>query len=179
MSEELVVLLLSGLMIFCLRIMDVSLGTLRIGFLVRGESRLAGLFSFFESLIWLLAASQVLTNLDSPVKFVAYAGGYAVGTMVGVWIEAWLAMGESIMRVIAPVESPPTEGALRDAGLDVTVLNAQGRSGDVRVLFSVMPRKRIPQIMSLVESVNPDAFITFESTMPMRSKMAGAGRVRK
>ena len=182
MSEELLVLLLSGLVIFCLRILDVSLGTLRIGFLVRGEKRLAGIFSFFESLIWLIAAAEALSNLDSPVKFVAYAGGYAVGTMVGVWIEGWLAMGESILRVIAPVDSPPTEDALRDAGLDVTVLNAQGRNGDVRVLFSVMPRKRIPQIMSLVESVNPEAFITFESTMPMRGKVSGAGaagRVRK
>src|SRR5690606_26569410 len=51
MSEQLLVLLLSGLMIFCLRIIDVSLRTLRIGFLVREENRLAGLFSFFESLI--------------------------------------------------------------------------------------------------------------------------------
>ncbi len=174
MSEELVVLLLSGLMIFCLRIIDVSLGTLRIGFLVRGESRLAGLFSFFESLIWLLAAAQVLSNLDSPMKFVAYAGGYAVGTMVGVKIEGWLAIGESIMRVIATVDSPSTEEALRAAGLYVTVLNARGRDGDVRVLFSVMPRKRIPEILRLVEEVNPDAFITIESTMPRRKTLGAA-----
>ncbi len=174
MSEELLVLLLSGVTIFCLRILDVSLGTLRIGFLVRGEKRLAGLFSFFESLIWLIAAAQVLSNLDSPVKFVAYAGGYAVGTMVGVGIEGWLAMGESLMRVVATVDSPSTEEALREAGLFVTVLNARGRDGDVRVLFSVMPRKRIPEVLKLVESINPNAFVTFESTMPMRGKVGGA-----
>lgn len=174
MSEELLVLLLSGLSIFCLRIIDVSLGTLRIGFLVRGERRLAGLFSFFESLIWLTAASQVLTNLDSPLKFVAYAGGYAVGTMVGVSLEGWLAIGETLMRVVEPVNGPSTEEVLREAGLFVTVLNARGRDGDVRVLFSVMPRKRIPEILRLVEEVSPQAFITFESTMPRRKTLAVA-----
>lgn len=158
-------------MIFCLRIIDVSLGTLRIGFLVRGESRLAGLFSFFESLIWLLAASQVLTNLDSPLKFIAYAGGYATGTMVGVKIERWLAIGESLMRVVAPVDSPSAEEALRAAGFFVTVLNARGRDGDVRVLFSVMPRKRIPEVMKMIEEINPQAFVTFESTAPTRKTL--------
>jgi Uncharacterized protein conserved in bacteria len=85
-------LLLSALAIFALRIADVSIGTLRIGFLVRGRSALAGIFSFAESLVWLVAAAQVLTSLDNPVKFVAYAGGYAAGTVLGVRIERWVAL---------------------------------------------------------------------------------------
>ena len=68
-------LLLNALMIFGLRILDVSLGTLRIGMIVRGRRNLAAVLSFFESLIWLMAAAQVLGNLESPVQFVAYAGG--------------------------------------------------------------------------------------------------------
>lgn len=159
-------LVLAALLIFCLRIIDVSLGTLRIGFLVRGERRLAGLFGFFESLVWLIAAAQVLSNLDSPLKFVAYAGGYAAGTMIGVSVERWLAIGETIMRVVAPVGTDSVEDALRDAGFYVTVLNARGRDGDVRVLFSVLPRKRIQEALRLVGEVNPAAFVTFESTTP-------------
>ena len=72
-------MLLGALLIFALRIVDVSLGTLRIGMLVRGKRRLAGVLSFFESLIWLVAAAQVLGKLESPIQFVAYAGGYATG----------------------------------------------------------------------------------------------------
>src|SRR5690606_17719550 len=109
------------------------LGTLRIGFLVRGQRGLAGLFGFVESLVWLIAAAQVLSNLDSPVKFLAYAAGYATGTMLGVSIERWLAIGDSIMRVVTQVDSPPVEDELRMAGYFVTVLNARGRDGDVRV----------------------------------------------
>ncbi|MEB2312064.1 MAG: DUF5698 domain-containing protein [Polyangiaceae bacterium] len=165
-------LALSALVIFSLRIVDVTLGTLRIGFLVRGTRRLAGLFGFFESLVWLMAAAEVLSNLDSPLKFVAYAGGYATGTMVGVSVERWLAIGETIMRVVAPVGSVSVETALREAGFFVTVLNAQGRDGDVRVSFSVLPRRRMQEALALVGRVNPAAFVTFEPTTPTRRSLA-------
>jgi len=162
-------LTLAALLIFGLRIIDVSLGTLRIGFLVRGQRRLAGLFGFFESLVWLVAAAQVLANLDSPVKFVAYAAGYATGTMLGVSIERWLALGDSMMRVVTPVGSPPVEETLRAAGYFVTELNARGRDGDVRVLFSVVPRRKVPAILKLLSETNPSAFVTFENTTQARS----------
>lgn len=168
-------LALSALLIFSLRIVDVSLGTLRIGFLVRGQRRLAGLFGFFESLVWLIAAAQVLANLDSPIKFVAYAGGYATGTMLGVSIERWLAIGESIMRVVTPVDSPPVEDELRAAGYYVTLLNARGRDGDVRVSFSVIPRRKIPDVLKLLKRVSPSAFVTFESTTPVRMAAPAQG----
>lgn len=171
-------LVLAALLIFSLRIIDVSLGTLRIGFLVRGQRRLAGLFGFFESLIWLIAAAQVLAHLDSPVKFVAYAAGYAAGTMLGVSVERWLAIGDSIMRVVTPVDSPPIEHALREAGFFVTLLNARGRDGDVSVAFSVIPRRRVPEALKLVSQVNPSAFVTFESTTPVRSAPPAARVVK-
>ncbi len=172
MSPDTVSLLLSALLIFVLRIVDVSLGTLRIGFLVRGAKGLAGIFGFVESLIWLIAAAQVLSNLDSPLKFIAYAGGYAAGTMLGVTVERWLAIGETIMRVVMPVDSPPVEDALRENGFYVTVLNARGRDGDVRVAFSVLPRRKVPAVMKLVGEINPQAFVTFEATTPAARAVA-------
>lgn len=171
-------LALAALLIFSLRIVDVSLGTLRIGFLVRGKRTLAGLFGFFESLVWLVAAAQVLSNLDSPVKFIAYAAGYASGTMLGVSLERWLAIGDSLMRVVTPVGSAPIEDQLREAGYFVTEINARGRDGDVRVAFSVIPRRKIPAALKLVAEINPQAFVTFESTTPTRAA-APPVRVRK
>jgi len=177
MSETLS-LALAALLIFSLRIVDVSLGTLRIGFLVRGQRRLAGLFGFVESLVWLIAAAQVLANLDSPIKFIAYASGYATGTMLGVSVERWLAIGESIVRVVTPVDSPPVEDSLRGAGYYVTLLNARGRDGDVSVAFSVVPRRKIPQVLKLLHEVNPAAFVTFETTTPVQGAVP-AQRIRK
>lgn len=172
-------LLLSAASIFLLRIADVSIGTLRIGFLVRGRPGLAGGLSFLESLVWLAAAAQVLTNLDSPVKFVAYAGGYATGTMLGVHIERWIAVGDVMMRIVAPVDSPSAAGALRDAGYIVTEMNATGRDGEVRVSFSVLPRRRVAEALKLVRTANPKAFVAFEGTTPVRLTAFPAARARK
>ena len=172
-------LALSALSIFFLRIADVSIGTLRIGFLVRGRPGIAGSLSFVESLVWLAAAAQVLANLDSPVKFVAYAGGYATGTMLGVSIERWIAVGDVMMRIVAPVGSPSAAGALREAGYVVTEMNAEGRDGQVRVSFSVLPRRKVSNVLHIVERANPQAFVSFEGTTPVRRVSVPAAAQRK
>jgi uncharacterized protein YebE (UPF0316 family) len=172
-------LLLSAAAIFFLRIADVSIGTLRIGFLVHSRPGLAGVLSFLESLVWLLAAAQVLSSLDSPVKFVAYAGGYAAGTMLGVHVERWIAAGDVMMRIVSPVASPSAAGALREAGYIVTEMNAAGRDGEVRVSFTVLPRRRVQEALTLVRSANPQAFVSFEGTTPVRLTAFPATRFRK
>jgi uncharacterized protein YebE (UPF0316 family) len=172
-------LVLSALTIFALRILDVSIGTLRIGMLVRGRRRLAGLFSFVESLIWLIAAAQVLSNLDNPIKFVAYAGGYAAGTMLGSTIERWMAMGSALLRVVSPVTGPSVAEALRQKGFYVTVVNAEGRDGDVMISFSVIPRKEAPEALAIIKDIAPEAFVTIEDTTPIRFSAVPAQQLRK
>lgn len=171
------VALLGALAIVVLRVADVALGTLRIAMLVRGRRRLAGALSFFEALVWLLAAAQVLTNLDSPIQFLAYAGGYALGTMVGVSLERWIAIGDTLLRVVAPVDSDRSALALREAGFFVTELNAKGRDGDVRISLSVIPRRRMKDALRIVGEANPDAFVTFEATTPIRAATDGPTRM--
>lgn len=179
MNPDWVALALSALLIFGLRILDVTLGTLRITYLVRGQRSVAGLLGFFEALVWLTAAAQVLGNLDSPVKFVAYAAGYAAGTMLGVSVERWIAAGDSMLRVVSKADGPPLEGPMREAGYFVTSLNAQGRDGDVRVLFTVLPRRRVPEVLKLLRRINPAAYVTIESTTPARDAQLPSVRLRK
>jgi uncharacterized protein YebE (UPF0316 family) len=154
--------LFSAFIIFLLRVTDVTIGTLRIGMLVRGYRLLAGSLGFIESLIWLASVAQVLSSLDEPIKAVAYCAGFATGTMLGVTVERWLAMGKSVMQVIAPVGSPQVAPALREAGFVVTVVNAEGRDGNVRIAYSVISKKRQRQALDIVSKLNPGAFITFE-----------------
>jgi uncharacterized protein YebE (UPF0316 family) len=179
MSDGTLSLLLAAAGIFALRILDVSIGTLRITYLVRGRRLIAGGLSFFESLVWLTAAAQVITSLDAPLKFVAYAAGYATGTVLGVSIERWIAAGDTLLRVVTPVSSPPVEVPLRSAGYYVTSLNAQGRDGDVRVLFTVLPRRKVPAALKIVRAASPNAYVTLEATTPARASTIGASSVRK
>jgi uncharacterized protein YebE (UPF0316 family) len=173
-------LLLAALLIFGMRLLDVSAGTLRIVMLVRGKRRWAGILGFLESLIWVLAARQVLGDLDEPIKIVAYAGGFAAGTMLGSTIERWLAMGSVLVRVVAPIDSPHAYQAVRDAGYPVTVLNGEGRDGPVRLWLCVTPRRDVGGVLDLIATVNPQAFVTVEEArLPDLSTRRAAAAVRK
>ncbi len=156
-------LIIAALVIFALRLVDVSLGTLRIQFVVQGRTRLAGVTAFFESLVWTIAAVQVLTDLDEPLKIVGYAGGYAAGTMLGSKLEHRIGLGSRLVRVVAALDTPPVGPVLHDAGYAVTVVNGEGAYGEVRVTFSVVPRRQVEQVMDLIRGHNPDAFVTVES----------------
>jgi uncharacterized protein YebE (UPF0316 family) len=155
-------LALSALLIFTMRIVDVSIGTVRLIVLVRGQRVLAGILGFFESLIWLTATAQVVTNLDNPLKVLAFCVGFAAGTMTGSTIENWLAMGKKLVRIVTPAYTPTVAQALRKGGFYVTAINAEGRDGGVRIDFSIAPRKAIPRMLRIVQEVNPKAFVTVE-----------------
>ena len=86
-------------LIFVSRIFDVSFGTLRIIFVSRGKRSIAPFLGFFEVLIWLLAISQIMQNLNNFACYIAYAGGFAMGNYIGMRIEEKLAMGTMIIRV--------------------------------------------------------------------------------
>lgn len=148
--------------IFLARVADQSIGSMRIMFMMRGKRVVSGVLGFFESAIWVLAVSQVVTNIDEPIKVVAFAGGFGVGTALGGTVERWLAIGKGVLRIVSPFDSPQASTALREAGFAVTDVNAEGRNGPVRLAFSVVPRKRKQQALEIVKAVNPEAFVTFE-----------------
>ena len=152
---------------------------MRIIYLFRGRRRLAGVLGFFESATWLLAVSQVVTNIDQPIKVIAFAGGFAAGTMLGGTVEQWLALGQGVLRVVSPFESPQAAGPLRAAGFAVTVVNAEGRDGPVRLTFLVVPRKRKREALEIVSRVNPAAFTTFEDVETLNLALTKGTRIRK
>ena len=79
LNSDIVTYVLLPLFIFFARIFDVSLGTLRIIFVTKGMRKVAPFVGFFEVLIWLLAISRIMQDLDNWVSYVAYAGGFATG----------------------------------------------------------------------------------------------------
>jgi len=91
---------LSCLIIFTCRVVDVSLGTVRIIYLTRGQSKLAAAIGFVEMIIYMIALSTVMGNLDHPVNVVFYALGFAVGSYVGSKIEEMIAVGYVNVQVI-------------------------------------------------------------------------------
>ena len=94
-------ILLGALLIFCLRFIDVSMGTVRLLMAMRGRRLVAGLIGFIEVSIYVVAISQVVTNIGNWWNVLGYAGGFAMGTIVGITIEKMLAIGLAEVNIIS------------------------------------------------------------------------------
>ncbi len=153
--------------IFGLRVCDMSFDTLRVLFVVRGAKLNAWVLGFLQSSLWVLAITSVLSNLGNLWNVIAYAGGYATGTVVGMAIEERLAIGHSHIQVISSRRGSAIVEALRNAGHGVTELPARGRDGTVSVISLSVRRRDIPRIKQEVEAIDVDAFITVEDIRPL------------
>jgi uncharacterized protein YebE (UPF0316 family) len=162
-NSDLVTYLLLPLFIFFARIMDVSLGTLRIIFTTKGIKRIAPIFGFFEVLIWLLAISRIMQNLDNWVCYLAYAAGFATGTFIGIMLEEKLAIGHEMIRVITRKDATQLIENLRNKGYGVTAVSAQGIEGEVAVIYIIARRSMIREVLDEINVFNPRAFYTVES----------------
>jgi len=150
------------IIIFFARVADVTLGTLRIIFVSRGKRSIAPLLGFFEVLIWIVVIGQLVQNLGSATSYLGYAAGFAAGNYVGMMIEDRLAIGTLIVRAIIPHGGDEIVNRLREAGYGVTSVDAQGASGPVRLVYAVVKRKHINQVMDIIHEVHPKAFVTIE-----------------
>lgn len=156
------------LIIFLLRVSDMSLDTIRVLFVFRGRKGLAWVLGFFQSLLFVIAITSVLANLDNPLNIIAYAAGFATGNVVGMLIENRLAVGHIIMTVISPYAGPRIVDALRNAGYGVTEVPGRGRGGMVSVLHIAVRRKNVMDVETIVLEMDKDAFVTAEDVRPVR-----------
>lgn len=150
------------LLIFCLRICDVSIGTVRVIYTIRGNRIASASLGFIESFVWIFAISRAMAYVNNPINMVAWAGGFAAGTVLGITLERWIATGHILMRVISVDKSGSLRDALRACGVGVTAVPGEGRGGAVHVLFAVAPRKLGKAMIKTVQTVDPDAFITID-----------------
>ncbi len=172
-------LVLDLLFIFVLRALDVGMATVRIVLLSRGRKGTASLIGFFEALIWVVAVARVLTALDDPIRMVAFAAGFAAGTYLGSMVEEWLAIGQSMVRIVTPTNAPAVAPLLRERGFGATVLNGDGMNGEVQVTFTVLPRKSLDAVLDMVREVSPEAYVTIDNTASIDLHMRQERTVRK
>jgi uncharacterized protein YebE (UPF0316 family) len=151
------------ILIFIARVGDVSLNTLRVMFVLNGKKNVAPILGFFEALIWLLAIGQIIQNIDNPVSYLAYAGGFAAGTYVGMTIEEKLAIGRVLVRVITVAPMPELIEFMKERNYRFTNVGAEGRYGKVNLLFTVMKRDLLTEYINKVKECNDKAFYTIES----------------
>ncbi|GAB4498902.1 MAG: DUF2179 domain-containing protein [Anaerolineales bacterium] len=157
-----------ALLIFVLRVSDMSLDTLRMLFVMRGRKGLAWMSGFFQSLLFVIAFSSVLSNLDNPLNIVGYAAGFATGNVVGILIEARLAIGYTHLRIISSRRGNMLAEKLRESGYAVTEIAGRGKDGTVNILSCSIQRKNTDAVVQVVQEIDPEAFVTKEEVSAVR-----------
>ena len=158
----------AALIIFSLRIVDVSMAIVRILMVMRGRKSLAWVFGFFQALVYIVAIREVMSDLGNWSNMIAYAAGFATGNVAGIWLESKIAVGYGHITIMSPRYGAALTERLRAAGYAVTVVAGRGRDGVVDILVMSVPRRRIKRINALIEETDPDAFVTVENVRPLR-----------
>jgi uncharacterized protein YebE (UPF0316 family) len=153
---------LMPLLIFAAEVCVVTLCTVRIIALSRGMKALASLLGFFEISIWLFAIGQIMQNLSDLSCYLAFAGGFTLGNYLGVLIDAKLALGSLVVRIITHKEASPLIDGLKAADYGVTSISARGATGPVQVVLTVIRRREMGRVRAIIEAFDPRAFYSVD-----------------
>ena len=156
------------ILIFSLRIVDVSLDTMRVIFLVRGKRTMAAALGFGMALVWIIAVGNAMKHLDSVWHVLAYASGYAAGNAVGITIDRAVAFGLTQLRIVSKHGGVEIAEALRERGYGATEFSGFGRDGNVEIVESVVQRAHVDEALAIVEQYDPNAFVTVEDPTVLR-----------
>ena len=159
--------ILGALVIFTLRILNNSLDALRVLFMMRGRKPFVWILGFIQSLIFVVVITTVLSNIENILNVIAYAAGFATGSILGMFIEERLAVGFSEVHIISPRRGRAIADHLREEGYAVTEIPARGKDGMVSMLSSSVRRRHISAVEGAVREIDEDAFVTVEDIRPV------------
>ncbi len=169
--------LISGaLLIMCMRIADVTIGTFRTLLVVQGKKYYAALAGFFEVLIWIFCMRYIVEHMDQTINLVGYAVGFALGNILGITLEQKVALGYSQVNIVSLHHTDKIADELRQSNFGVTIIPAEGSAGGVSILLVIVKRKYFKQVMQIAESIDKHSFITIQQSLPFRGFTHG-GRV--
>lgn len=158
----------AGAFLFALRIIDITLYTMRLLMVSRGRKGPAALFAFCQAIIFVTTIRAVLTNLDDPYIIFGYVAGFATGLVVGMSLESRLAIGYTHIRIYSQGRGSQICEKLRGEGFGVTEVAGRGKDGMVTLLNCNVLRRDAGKVAGLVEHIDPHSFIVIESVRTTR-----------
>lgn len=160
-------MLILCIQIFLVRILDVSLGTVRTILTIKGKNLQASLVGFFEVLVWFLIVKEALnTDINSIWIAISYAGGFATGTFIGGFISDHFITGNLAVQVITSSQNDDIVKIIREHGYGVSVIEAKGhdKKNGKYMLFIEINKKRLNQLKNLINTLDEKAFIVVNET---------------
>ena len=146
--------------IFFVRILDVSLGTIRTIITIKGKNFLASAIGFIEILVWFLVVKEAInTTIDSIWIAVSYALGFAAGTYIGGFLSNKFVKTNLTLQVISNKAELLIEN-LRNKNYAVTILDIKGRyNNHNKMLLLEINSKRLEEVRNIIKRIDKDAFV--------------------
>ncbi len=168
-QSDLYLYLILPLFILVARVIDVTLGTMRIIFVSKGNKRIAPILGFFEVFIWIIAIGQIMGNINNFACYFGYAAGFALGNYVGLRVEEHLAMGNLLVRIISQKDGNILIKNLNIKGYGATMVEGEGSIGKVQLIYSIVSRENLKDVITVINEFNPKAFYSIEDIRKVSS----------
>ncbi|MFH0733310.1 MAG: DUF5698 domain-containing protein [bacterium] len=165
---------LGAFAIMCMRICDVTVGTFRIILVNQGKKYLAALAGFIEVLIWIFAMRYIVQHMDQTINLFGYAIGFSIGNILGIALEEKVALGFVQLNIISKFATDKIADTLRLSNFGVTIIPGEGGRGGVAILLIIIRRKDFKKVMSIIESIDNEAFVTVHHSRPYRGFIHGS-----
>lgn len=153
--------------IFCVRIVDVSMGTFRTIVTVKGQKLLASMIGFVEVFIWFVIVKEALST-DSTSIFIAfaYAGGYATGTYLGSLLSEKFIKGNFGVQVITSKKDDELVAFLKKSGFGVSVIDVRSEKehSEKYMLFIEIDKTKFEHLKKVIKQYDPNAFVVVNET---------------
>lgn len=152
-----------GLVIMLARMVDVTIGTLRVISVIDGRTKTSFLLGFFEVLIWLSVISLTLQRIqENPWFALFFALGFSLGNVMGILVERRIPLGNLTLRAIGGEEVRSLASDLQECGLPTTILKGEGQRGENNMLFCFMPKRALPRVRDALKSYRDAIFYTLD-----------------
>lgn len=153
--------------IFFARIIDVSLGTIRTIFTVRGKTLIAGIIAFIEVFIWFVIVKEAMnTELKSLWIIISYAGGYATGTILGTYISKRFINSLITVEIYSSKITEDDVNILRKDGFGVSVVQTKYNydENDKNILFITLNSKNLNKLKQIVTDIDDKVFMVINES---------------
>ena len=155
-------MLLMCIKIFIVRIIDVSLGTVRTILTIKEKNLLASIVGFIEVFIWFIIVKDALnTNIESILIPIFYAGGFATGTYIGGILARYFTKNSNInVQVIINKDNNYLVDILYTSGYAVSTLNIEGYNSIPKILLIIETKlNRLKELRNIIYKIDTKAFI--------------------
>jgi uncharacterized protein YebE (UPF0316 family) len=163
--------LYGSLRMAALAVMSVGLWTLRVALTARGRRLAGSLTAALEAVVFLVAFSRVMSDMDAIERIAGYACGVGLGTLLGVVIDERLSAGQSEVRIVTEGRDRSLAIRLQSLGWPVTWTSGVGPLGETTIAFVAVDDTKVQRLVEELERSAPEAFWTVE-----RLKSARVGK---